>query len=394
MYYVADTNRLLAEGVLTPPQVETLRLQARETMMQLGINALLAGGILAATFGLIFWLASPISVAAVGFVMLASGAFALTMGQETLRFFGNAAALIGAGMLLGGAGFELANSYEAIAGPAMMLLGATVAAAFAAIRHYFRDIAPFTLGAVFLMGGALHLAGLGFWAEQLALIGWPAVLAFLYATAVIIASGILVNVRFVTALAILPFAQALSTGTAYWHAVYAFYSPESTLSILQMSALVAVGLWAASRLPDRIGRHGGILATMGLIVANLCALVGSLWGDWVGETIWGPQNRSIPFETWEARRDAVDAFRETAIHIPDTAYSILWAVALVAVIIWAANGVRRGVFNTACTFACIHAYTQAFETFGDEPLAYVIGGLTAIPLAWGLWQWNRRMLTP
>ena len=44
------------------------------------------------------------------------------------------------------------------------------------------------------------------------------------------------------------------------------------------------------------------------------------------------------------------------------------------------------MFNTALTFAGIHAYTQLFETFGDEPLAYVIGGLAAIPLAWGLWR--------
>jgi hypothetical protein len=40
------------------------------------------------------------------------------------------------------------------------------------------------------------------------------------------------------------------------------------------------------------------------------------------------------------------------------------------------------------TFGGIHAYTQAFETFYDEPLAYVIGGLAAIPLAWGLWRLN------
>lgn len=44
------------------------------------------------------------------------------------------------------------------------------------------------------------------------------------------------------------------------------------------------------------------------------------------------------------------------------------------------------MFNTALTFAAIHAYTQLFESFGDEPLAYVIGGLAAIPLAWGLWR--------
>ena len=58
----------------------------------------------------------------------------------------------------------------------------------------------------------------------------------------------------------------------------------------------------------------------------------------------------------------------------------------------AAHKNQRGLFNTGVTFLAIHGYTQAFETFGDEPLAYVIGGFTAIPLAWGMWQLNQRVL--
>ena len=46
------------------------------------------------------------------------------------------------------------------------------------------------------------------------------------------------------------------------------------------------------------------------------------------------------------------------------------------------------MYNAALTFAAIHAYTQFFESFWDQPLAYVIGGLTAIPLAWGMWRLN------
>ena len=57
-------------------------------------------------------------------------------------------------------------------------------------------------------------------------------------------------------------------------------------------------------------------------------------------------------------------------------------------LVWAAHGANRGLFNTAMTFAAIHAYTQLFESFGDEPLVYVIGGLSAIPLAWGMWRAN------
>jgi hypothetical protein len=69
-------------------------------------------------------------------------------------------------------------------------------------------------------------------------------------------------------------------------------------------------------------------------------------------------------------------------------YSIVWAILLILAAFWSAHTNRRGIFNAAMTFGAIHAYTQVFETFYNEPLAYVIGGLAAIPLAWGLWRLN------
>ncbi|MEL6586025.1 MAG: hypothetical protein AAFY65_13860 [Pseudomonadota bacterium] len=396
MYYVADTDLLLREGVLTSDQVAVVKRQARDVMVKLSVNCLLLGGIIAATLGLIFWLARPVPVAMAGGLALALGFVALAKTAETLRFFGNAASLIGAGLLLGGAGFELTAEYEAIAGPVMAVLGAIVACAFGPAARRPRLTSRFTCGAIFLMGVALHLAGIAFAVDFFGMAKWPVAFASLYAAIMIAFAGLLLDVRTVTALAIVPFAQVLSTGTEYWHAVYAFYSPESTLSILQMSALTVAGLWAAARLPARVGRHGGILAVMALIVANLCALVGSLWGDWVGRTIWGPRYYGSnvfgrrEWEAYDTYRAAVEAFNATALHISEGVYAILWAVALACVAVWAAMKAKRGVFNTTMTFAGIHAYTQVFETLYDEPLAYVIGGLAAIPLAWGLWQINQR----
>ena len=66
--------------------------------------------------------------------------------------------------------------------------------------------------------------------------------------------------------------------------------------------------------------------------------------------------------------------------------SVLWAAALAALILWSAHKAQRGLFNASVTFAGIHAYTQLFESFYDEPLAYVIGGIAAIPLAWSMWR--------
>ncbi|WP_179379920.1 hypothetical protein [Jannaschia marina] len=398
MYYVADTTRLAAEGVLTEPQIAVLRAQARETMMKLAVHTLLIGGIIATTCGLILWLAAPLPIAFCGGLALLAGFAALARGGEALRFFGNAAALVGAGLLLGGAGVELMDRYEHFAGPAMLGIGGVVAVVFGRALRRPHLTARFVCGAIALMGVALHLTGLAFLADFAGWTGWPLALWSLYAAGLVAAAGIVTDVRFVTALAIVPFAQALSTGTSYWHAVYVFYSPEPTLSILQMSLLCLAGLWAAKRLAPRWGRHGGILAIMAAIVANLCALVGSLWGDVVGQTVWGPGwSYWSAHEAWtdrEAYAAALDAFRETAIHIPAGLFSILWAVALAAVILWSAHRARRGLFNTGVVFAGLHAYTQLFESFADTPLAYVIGGLTAIPAAWALWQIDRRWMAP
>ncbi|MEM7489044.1 MAG: hypothetical protein AAF390_07960, partial [Pseudomonadota bacterium] len=98
--------------------------------MKLGVNSLLTGGIIAATLGLIFWLAAPVPVAIAGGLTLGGGLLTLRSGGETLRFFGNAAALIGAGLLLGGAGVELMDAHETIAGPVMLAIGVLVATIF------------------------------------------------------------------------------------------------------------------------------------------------------------------------------------------------------------------------------------------------------------------------
>jgi len=209
---------------------------------------------------------------------------------------------------------------------------------------------------------------------------------------VLAAAARALDVRFVTQLATPPFAQALDTGTGYFHAVYVFYSPEPTLSILQMAGLIAACVLLARGLADRHARHLGILAILGFVVANLCALVGSLWGDVVGETLWGPgRYRNAQWDSYDAWRAAREAFEAGATVISANAYSLLWAVALVALVFWAAWRHQRGLLNAGLTFGAIHAYTQFFESFADEPLAYALGGLAAIPLAWGMWRLNRGM---
>lgn len=83
-----------------------------------------------------------------------------------------------------------------------------------------------------------------------------------------------------------------------------------------------------------------------------------------------------------------EVFPESTITIGPEAFTVAWALALVAVVVASAVRANRGLFNAALSFAGIHAYTQLFESLGDEPLAYVVGGLGAIPVAWGIWRLN------
>lgn len=379
MAHLADTTRLVQDGILTTGQADEIRNRSRETMITLAINIFLTGGIIAATLGFIGWLADPVPVAALGGLSLLAGLFQLLKGDDRFAIFGNAAALIGAGLLIGGASVELMANFEAVAPTAMALLGGLVlVVAGAAFRRAGSGLGLLT-GAIALMGAAAHLTGLAlFEFDGLAVTGF-----FLYAAALIFALGVLVDVRFVTALAIIPFAQMLDTSTLYWHAAYAFYSPESTLSIIQMGVLVATFTWLAARLSDRVGRHFGITAMLAFVVMNLCFLVGSLWGDEVGQSIWGP-DRTAFGRDWEGYQAALEDWRNAAWVIGEQVYSIIWAAVLIGLTAFSALTTRRGLFNASLTFLGIHLYTQMFESYGDEPMAWALGGLAAIPAAWGL----------
>jgi hypothetical protein len=249
--------------------------------------------------------------------------------------------------------------------------------------------ARFLLGAFCVLGLGLHLWGGGFALQYQEIGGWPVALFYLYAAALMFCTGWLIDVRLISALAIVPFAQMLDTGGFYFDAVYAFYSPEPTLSVLQMGLLLVACLWVARHVADRTARHARIVAVLAFVVLNLCALVGSIFGDVVGATIWGPEYPR--FTHWASRedaiaawRDAYDAFAARTLVISEGVFSLLWGAALVAVLYRAAQAANRGLFHTALTFGVIHVYTQLFESFGDKPGVWALAGLMLIPVAWGM----------
>ncbi len=390
MTHVVQTDALIQEGVLTVEQGAIIAQRSRQVMVSLVINSVLCLGIIAAAIGFVLWLGDAFAVAVVGGLFLAIGSYTLLKANELYRMFGNAAALIGAGMLAFGGMVDLVEKLGGITGGVyLIMLGAlaTLISTYTFLRA--PNHARFLTGSLTLLGAAVHVGGVYIWGDAFDLSGLPVFLIHGYVAAVLIGLGMLVDVRFVTALAMVPFAQMLETGTFYWSAMYAFYSPETTLSILQLSIAMAVCILLASVLTERYRRHSHMFAIMAFIVANLCFLVGSLWGDVVGSHIWGPGSSSWRYDgSYEEYIAARDAFEAKTLVISEHVYSIVWALVLCAAAFWSARTNRRGIFNAAMTFGCIHAYTQMFETFSDEPLAYVIGGLAAIPLAWGLWRLN------
>lgn len=390
MAHVIQTEALVEEGVISFEQGAIIASRSRQVMVSLVINSVLCFGIIIAAAGFIGLLADALAVAVVGGLFLGGGVWILGKVADVYRMFGTASALIGAGMLTGGAALEILDILPiSSAGLVLAALGAVGAIITAFLHRKGAAHTAFLTSSILLMTGAMHLAGIYVWLSANEILGSAGSLVHLYATAVIVAVGLFIDVRFVTALAIVPFAQALETGTFYWSAMYAFYSPETTLSILQMGVAMAICVAVSGLLIDRYRRHTHIFGIMAFVVANLCFLVGSLFGDTVGQSIWGPGLYSWRYDgTYDEFTSARDAFEATTLVISEHVYSIVWAVLLIAAAFWAAHTHRRGIFNAAMTFGAIHAYTQAFETFFDEPLAYVIGGLVSIPLAWGLWRLN------
>jgi heme/copper-type cytochrome/quinol oxidase subunit 4 len=380
MHYLVDTEAMQEEGMLSPEVVAVIKERSRAAMVALGVNTVLAGGIAASAGGFIFWLADTLAVAVTGSIFLAIGLLVLLRAGPLYRMLGNASGLIGGGMLAGGATLKLLDlASPEVASRVLLIAGAVVT--LTALWFYRRTTtAGFLIGAIVLLGTAMHLVGLyaGLQYEQ----SFGAVsAAHLYTTVVLLALGYLLDFRLITALAIVPFAQVLDTSTDYMHAMYAFYSPEPTLSILQMTLALVIALWLVQNRGPRLGRQAGVFAIMAFIVGNLCFLVGSLWGDVVGQSL-------LDQSDWEKYELALTALRAKTLVISSGVYSVIWALALLAMAGYAAYRLRRGLFNATLTFAAIHFYTQMFESFADEPLAYVIGGLAAVPLAWGMWRVN------
>lgn len=390
MKYLADTDALIRDGVLSPEQATEIARRSREELIALAINIVLFCGILAVIGGTAAYLKDEAQLTGLGAAITLAGAAALIKTTEHYRLLANATAVIGACMLVGGAVAWGVNATESARFAA--ILGVPIALGAFAVWRAGPARLRFLAGWMTFLGVAAHLAGL-----LVEPAGWaPQWLLYHYAGAVLVLCGVALDIRLITSLSMLCFAAALSSRTFYEHGVYAVAVYESTLTILQMAVLALACLWVIGSQPERLGRHATILGRLAFVWMNMAFWIGSLWGDIVGYFLWGPRWSDFSGENYwladnsakAAFQAARDSFLDGATVISSDAYALVWALVVAGTGLWAAMGARRAVFNTAVTFGAIHLYTQYFERLEATPGMVVVAGLIAIALAYGSWRLN------
>jgi hypothetical protein len=182
------------------------------------------------------------------------------------------------------------------------------------------------------------------------------------------------------ALVPLVLAGALGSSTGYRHAVYMLTVNEPSITIVFFAVLAGAAYVVSQQVGQAYQQLAIIFARVSLILVNFGLWIGSLWGDYPGQT-WA-QGES--YTLWSDR----DTWRVAHVHVPEIAFIVGWAIVIIAVRAWAARANRRWVVTTAAVFGAIEFYTQWFERLGAEPWAIIIAGLTIVAFAIALWRYN------
>jgi iron complex transport system permease protein len=244
------------------------------------------------------------------------------------------------------------------------------AAGFAIVLHRVQQW--MVLGQICLATGALMFGG-GIIAYGSGSLG-----SLLIVTAVLGLASIAARSSLLMALAVLAASACLGARSGYQHAMYSLAIMEPTLTIALFSALALIAYHASRRLPAEYERLAITAARTALLLVNFGFWVGSLWGD------------PLMLLHSVSAKDPSPAPMATAV-IPETAFSILWAAALIGAGIWAVQVNRRWLVNLVAVFAGIHFYTQWFERLGATPLSVLLGGLVMLASVLVLWMLNRRL---
>lgn len=182
--------------------------------------------------------------------------------------------------------------------------------------------------------------------------------AFLIVTLACAAAGTLARSAPLIVIAVLALASMIGTSTGYLHAAYFLGVEAPALTILVFTALGLAAYQLAKSLPARYASLAIVAARTSVFLVNLAFWVGSLWGDSLG---------------------SIDS--EATLIVPDWAFAVVWALALLGAGAWAWRAGQRWVLNTVAVFAAIHFYTQWFERLGASAGTVLIAGLIALAVA-------------
>ena len=313
---VLNITRLVEEGKLTAQEAERLQALARRDTGSLAINVLMSFGAVAVAAGIIALEPAFATGAVLGVVLVAIGLGISFFVGKQWGLLGTATTVIGALLLAGG------------------VIGFAEA----------------------------HFAGLAFSA-----------LLFL-------ALAVAIRSNFLIALVPLALAGALGSSTGYMHAVYMLTVTEPSITIVFFAFLAGSAYLISQHVGQAYEQLAITFARVSLILVNFGFWIGSLWGDYPGQT-WA---QGEEYRLWSNQ----EAWRAAHLHIPEIAFIVGWAVVIIAVGAWAARNNRRWVVTTAAVFGAVEFYTQWFERLGAEPWAIIVAGLTIVAFAIMLWRYN------
>lgn len=149
-----------------------------------------------------------------------------------------------------------------------------------------------------------------------------------------------------------------NTGTFYTHASYYVAVEEPAITAAVFSGMAWCAFRASEALEGKQARAALIFSRTCVFIVNLAFWVGSLWGD----KALG-KGSDVPFV-------------------------VGWAMALLAVGVWAAQNERRWLVNTTAVFGSIHFYTQWFERLGASPGSLFGAGAFALAILLELRRYN------
>ena len=215
MKITLDISRLVEDGKLTSEEARRLTALASHETGSLGINILIAFGVVAIAAGAVALVPMPLTAVVLGLALTAAGFAVLVARAKQWDVLGQICLVIGALMVSGG----------------------------------------------IIAFGEGSLASMLIVTAALALI------------AVAARSGLL------TALAVLSASACLGAKAGYMHAMYSLAIFEPTLTVVLFSAVAFAAFHFSRQLPADYERIALIAARTAIVLVNFGFWIGSLWGD-------------------------------------------------------------------------------------------------------------------